>query len=318
MSPLLLFLLILALAFGVMVWMFKPSKSEADVQRLLASISEMHTADTSGVNILKQEPLSAIPWLNDILLKVPGSQRLSLLIRQAGSNWTVGSVLIGSLLAALLTGWLLQLFTQGLLLAAGCGLAAGTLPLAYLHIKKKARFTRFEIVFPEAIDLMARALRSGHSITAAMEMVALETAQPVASEFRILFEEQNLGLPIREAILNLTRRVPLADVRFLAAAILIQKETGGNLVEVLDKTSTVMRERARLKGQFRIYTAQGRLTGWILCMLPFVIFGVLNIANHDYAKLLWTDPLGRQLIYGGLILMGIGIFVIRKILDFRA
>jgi len=139
----------------------------------------------------------------------------------------------------------------------------------------------------------------------------------VASEFRIVFEQQNLGLPIREAILNLVERVPLEDVRFLAAAILIQKETGGNLAEVLDKTSAVMRERIRLRGQLRIYTAQGRLTGWILCTLPFLVFLVINLINHDYEKKLLSDPLGLHLVYAGLGMMTIGVLIIRKIINIK-
>ncbi len=317
MSPVILFILLLLLCFGVMVWVLKPTKPEADVQRHLRNIGSMYTLDTDGTTILKREAFSSIPWLNTILEAVPGCFRLRLLITQAGNKWTVSTVLFGSLLGAFLTVWVGGLFIQAFPLVVAMGGGVGFAPYLYLLVKRGARFKRFNTLLPEAIDLMSRALKAGHGVTSAIEMVSQEIADPVASEFRIVFEEQNLGLPIREAIHNLAERVPLEDVRFLATAILVQKETGGNLADVLDKTSAVMRERIRLKGQLQIYTAQGRVTGWILCSLPFLVFFVLNLVNHEYEKKLWTDPLGLHLIYAGLIMMAIGVLVIRKIVDIR-
>src|SRR5207249_10531176 len=174
------------------------------------------------------------------------------------------------------------------------------------------RFRRFANQLPEAVDLMARGLRAGHAVTAVLEMVGQEIAEPVASEFRALHEEQVLGLTMRDAMLNLVERVPLDDVRFLATAILLQRETGGNLAQILDKTAAVMRERARLRGQLRIYTAQGRITGWILCTAPFAMFGLISLVNKNYEKPLFSDPLGIKMIYTGLIMMVIGILAIRK------
>ena len=164
---------------------------------------------------------------------------------------------------------------------------------------------------------MARALRAGHTITSAIEMVASEGSEPAASEFRRVFEEQNFGLPIREALLNLASRVPLSDVAFLVTAILVQKETGGNLAEVLDKTAAVIRERFRLRGQLKVYTAQGRLTGWILAAMPFLMFVLLSLVNPGYERILFTDPAGRKLIYAGIVLLVTGGWVIRKVIDVK-
>jgi tight adherence protein B len=164
---------------------------------------------------------------------------------------------------------------------------------------------------------MSRGLRAGHSIAAVMEMVGSEIGDPVGIEFRSLHKEQSLGLPIREAIMNLVERVPVDDLRFLATAILLQKESGGNLVQILDKTSLVLRERARLRGQLQIYTAQGRITGWILCAAPFLMFGLINLTNHQYEKPLFTTSLGIKMVYGGLTMMVIGILLIRKIIDVK-
>jgi tight adherence protein B len=197
------------------------------------------------------------------------------------------------------------------------GLVASTTPYIYLIVKRKARLHRFAMILPEAIDLMARALRAGHAVTAAIEMVAREIQDPVGTEFRRVFEEQNFGLPLREALLNLAARVPVADLQFLVTAMLVQKETGGNLAEVLDKAGTVIRERSRLLGQLKIYTAQGKMTGWILGFLPFIVFAVMNVLDPRYARTLIEDPIGRKAIYLGLGLMAAGVWSIRKIVDIK-
>ena len=150
-----------------------------------------------------------------------------------------------------------------------------------------------------------------------LEMVGNEIADPVGTEFRALHKEQSLGLPIREAMMNLVERMPLDDMRFLATAILLQKESGGNLAQILDKTSAVVRERARLRGQLKIYTAQGRITGWILCAAPFLMFALISVVNHNYEKTLFSNALGMKMIYGGLGLMVLGILAIRKIIDVK-
>lgn len=313
-----LFVLLLLLSFGVMAWILKPTKTEADVQRHLEDIGGRYSGLEGDVStILRRQTLSSIPWLNEFLQQIPESDRLRLLITQAGSRWTLATLLFGSLLGTLITAWLASFFVPAALLDVLFGAAVGLMPYVYLLAKRRARLARFDSLLPEAIDLMSRALKAGHAVTSAIEMVAQEIAEPVSGEFRIVFEEQNLGLPIREAMLNLAERVPLEDVRFLATAVLVQKETGGNLAEVLDKTAALMRERIRLKGQLRIYTAQGRLTGWILCLMPFIVFSLISLANYNYEKKLWTEPMGLHMVYVGLVMMAIGVFVIRRIIDIK-
>jgi tight adherence protein B len=197
------------------------------------------------------------------------------------------------------------------------GIAAGSLPYLLLLMKRERRFRKCDAQVPEAVDLMARALRAGHAVPAVIEMVGREIAEPLAGEFRIVHEEQNLGLPLRDAMLNLVDRVPRDDVRFVVTAILLQKETGGNLAVILDKTAAVARERSRLYGQLRIYTAQGRITGLILCVAPFVMCGVLSLLNWKYEQLLFTHPTGQRSIYVGLVLMVLGVLIIRKIIDVK-
>jgi len=318
MSLAVLFILLLVLAFGVILWVLRPTKTESDVQRHLEVIGGIYaTTDSEGNTILRRENLSSIPWLNELLGQVPGSLKLRLLITQAGSRWTLATLLFGSILAAMVTGWIVSFAAAALVLDLVFGAAVGFAPYGYLLVKRHARFTRFDKLLPEAIDLMSRALKAGHAVTSAIEMVAQEIADPVSGEFRIVFEQQNLGLPLREAMLNLAERVPLADVRFLATAILVQKETGGNLAEVLDKTAALMRERIRLHGQLKIYTAQGRLTGWILCLMPFIILSLISLANYNYERRLWTTSIGLHLVYAGLVMMAVGVLVIRKIIDIK-
>jgi len=316
-SPVILFIFLLLLTFGVMVWVLAPSKRQADIQRHLKDIGNLATGDAAGVSILRQQALSSIPWVNRLLSLSPVSFRLHRFMLQAGSKWTAGALILGSLLLATFVTAAATLLISSFPIALAVGIVAGYLPFGYVLLKRDSRFRRFDAQLPEAIDLIARALRAGHSVMSAVEVVAQETSEPICSEFRIVFEEQNLGLPIREAMLNLVERMPIEDVRFLATAILVQKETGGNLAEILDKASAVMRERLRLKGQLRIYTAQGRMTGWVLCLLPFFVFIVINFVNHDYEKRLWTDPIGVRLLYAGLIMMALGIYAIRKIINIR-
>ena len=318
MSPLTVFILLMVLTFVVLIVAMRPSESEKALQQRLRTIEHASTgAVDETTDILRQESLSDIPWLNDLMQQVPILHRLQHLLTQAESTWTVGTLVSGSLVLAVLATWLANFRAPTFVLALLVGLGVGSLPYIYLLFKRWSRLRRFEELLPDTIDLMARALRAGHTITSAIEMVSSEGTEPVASEFRRVFEEQNFGLPLREAMLNLADRVPLPDVRFLVTAILVQKETGGNLAEVLDKAAAVIRERFRLRGQLRVYTAQGRLTGWILAGLPFFMFVLLNIVNPNYERILLTDPVGQKLIYVGIGLMVLGGWVIRKVIDIK-
>ncbi len=316
MSLVLLFLLLLILMFGVLVYLLKPTSMEKAVEEQLASIEEVQPAGGVSTNILK-ERVARSTVVEELAQRLPWSQTGSRLIKQAGHDWSFGSVSVVSLIAGLATYWVTSLFNASIPICAALAAAAGSSPYVYLYIAREIRFKRFGDLLPEAVDLMSRGLRAGHSIQAVLEMVGNEISDPVGVEFRALHKEQSLGLPIRDAMMRLIDRAPLDDMRFLATAILLQKESGGNLAQILDKTSAVLRERARLRGQLRIYTAQGRITGWILGAAPFLMFGLINILNHDYEKTLFTDPFGLKMVYFGLGLMVIGILAIRKIIDIK-
>lgn len=312
----LLFLFLLIITFGVIFYLLRPTKTETAVQQHLEDIQVSRNEDT-GQTILKEEGYSSNPEMAQLIRQIPGAVGTLNLLRQSGQPLMVSSVMGISLLATVLAAWISSYFLPTTLLSVVVGVTAGSIPYVYLLIMREQRFRKCDQLLPEAIDLMARGLRAGHALTAVLEMVGNEIADPISTEFTRLHEEHSLGLPLRDATMNLVSRLPRDDVRFLATAILLQKETGGNLAVILDKTAAVARERARLRGQLKIYTAQGRITGWVLCTMPFVMFGLLSMLNWNFEKLLFTEPGGRVLVYIGLGLMAAGILVIRKIIDVK-
>src|SRR6202171_1347114 len=188
------------------------------------------------------------------------------------------------------------------------------IPYAYASHMGTRRFQKFEEKFPEAIDTLARAVRAGHAFTTALEMISNEVGEPVCSEFRKLYEEQKFGMPVRDALLNLTDRMPLVDVKFFVTAVMLQRETGGNLAEILDNLSYVIRERFKIQRQVRVYTAQGRLTMALLMGMPPIIVTIMLTLNPAFIRPLFTDPIGHTLLVAGIALQTVGYFVIRKII----
>jgi tight adherence protein B len=316
MLPVLMFLFLLVLSFGIAYYWLKPTKTESAVQQHLENIKGSRPGEQAQT-ILKEEGYSSNPAVSDIVRQIPGAVGTLDLIRQSGQTYAVSFIMGISVAAAVGAGWIASLFVPSPFLALIVALAAASIPYVYLFIMREVRFRKCDKVLPEAIDLMARGMRAGHALTAVLEMVGNEVAEPIASEFKRLHEEHSLGLPLREATMNLVSRLPRDDMRFLATAILLQKETGGNLALILDKTAAVARERARLRGQLMIYTAQGRVTGWILCLMPFVMFGLLSTVNWPYERMLFTEDIGRTAIYIGLGLMVAGVLFIRKIVNIK-
>jgi tight adherence protein B len=267
------------------------------------------------VDLRKSELLSAVPWMNRWLLKVEVAPRLRSLLYQAHVKWTAGALLLMSAACFVFPAYLIYLRTGNLVLSALLGLLVGAAPLCYVLQQRSHRFNKFEQQLPEALDLMVNAMRAGNSLVAALNLVAQESPDPIGAEFRICFDEQNYGLELRTAMNNLVARVPLQDLRIVVTAILIQKESGGNLAEVLDKTAYVIRERYRLKRQVRVHTAQGRLTGWILSFLPIVLGIALYLINPDDMSLLWKRSIGIKLLYTSAGLIVAGGLIIRKIVN---
>jgi tight adherence protein B len=265
------------------------------------------------VDIRKEELFSSLPLLNRWLLKLELAPRLRMLLYQADLNWTAGGLLLMSIASFVIPAYLIYLRTGTVIFSLLFGLLLGAMPLVYVLNKRKQRFDKFEQGLPETLDLMVSALRAGHSLISALDLAASEAPDPIGTEFRICFDEQNYGLELKTAMSNLAARVPLQDLKIVITAILIQKESGGNLAEVFDKAAYVIRERFRLKRQVRVHTAQGRLTGWILSFLPVFLGVGLYMINPAGMSILWTRPIGIKLLYLSGTMTIIGALIIRKI-----
>ena len=267
------------------------------------------------VNLRKNEQLSAIPWINTRLSKLEIGPKIQALIHQANLQWSAGSLLLMSGACFALPAFAISWKTGSSLIALLVGLALSTSPFLIVLFMRSKRFKEFEKELPAACDLMVSALRAGQSLIAAMGMVARECGDPLGGEFRTCFEEQNFGLEMKVAIENFLRRVPLQDLRIVCTAILIQKESGGNLAEVLDKTAHVIRERFRLRREVQTRTAQGRMTGWVLTLLPVVLGFALYFVNPEMMSILWKRDIGIKLMWAASIMIVIGGLIIRKIVN---
>jgi len=317
----LIFFLVLLLTFGTVLVMTRPTADERTIEERIAKLRPLagsaEPQDDDGSVIIKQTRLSKNPWLDALLRRLKLVKKIQRLIARAESLWSVSGVLawsFGLAVAGYMVGYY-ELPSMAIALLPAFVFAA--LPFLFLRYKQMRRLKEFNRHLPEAIDLMSRALRAGHSLTAAIEIIGEESPEPVRGEFREVYRQQNFGIPAREALLQLARRIPLPELNFVVTAILLQKETGGNLVEVLDRTTAVIRERLRIQGEIRTHTAQGRLTGWILSLLPVAMFFLLSLANRGYTRVLIEDPIGRILIYTGVGLIVLGGLVIRKIVNVK-
>jgi tight adherence protein B len=311
---LLVFLVVSLGAFAVLS-LLDQRKSQARVLRdRLSATQKPADSVQADVALLRDEMMSRIPAFDTLLRRSERVTVLQEMLSQGDVNVRAGNFLIFCLLAAVLFG-VIFMIAGGSVLFGWAGLVLGFfIPYAYASHRRAKRFQRFEEKFPEAIDTLARAVRAGHAFTTALEMIANEISEPVAGEFRQLFEEQKFGLPVRDALLNLAARIPLVDVKFFVTAVMLQRETGGNLAEILDNLSYVIRERFKILRQVRVHTAQGRLTMVLLMALPPTIVVVMLTLNPAFIRPLFTDPLGHILIVAGIVLQTVGYFFIRRII----
>jgi tight adherence protein B len=311
-SGIFIVLVLLLIASGANVSK-ETKQTMTNLQSVLAA-SRTASRDTV-VNLRRDELLSAIPWMNRWLLKIELAPYLREVLYQADLKWTASVLILMSSLCFLVPAYLIYLRSGSLVFSLLIGLLLGLAPFGFVMHKRSRRFARFEEDLPEALDLMVSGLRAGNSLVSALRLVALESPDPIGTEFRICFDEQNYGLDLRTAMENLVARVPLQDLRIIVTAILIQKESGGNLAEVLDKASYLIRERFRLKRQVRVHTAQGRLTGWILSLLPVVLGFALYLISPETISVLWTRPIGVKLLYTSAGMTIAGALIIRKIVN---
>jgi tight adherence protein B len=312
---LVVFMLVAAGVFAL-ASLFDERRSQARMLRERLSTVQAAAArqPTEELALLRDELLSEIPALNRLLQRSGRISRLQRLLSQADVSMRAGKFLLVSLCSAAVLGVLVILLTNYQIFAIPAAAIGLFLPYGYVSFRRAKRFQKFEEIFPEAIDTLARAVRAGHAFTTALELIGTEMSEPVSGEFRKLFEEQKFGLPVRDALLNLAERIPIVDVKFFVTAVMLQRETGGNLAEILDGLSYVIRERFKILRQVRVYTAQGRLTMLLLMALPPIIVAAMTVMNPDFIRPLFYDPIGHGLIVAGITLQTIGYFLIRKII----
>ena len=268
--------------------------------------------------LLKDRMLSQVPLIERWLLQMPRVHGLDRFILQAGLQWTVSRLVLSSVALGAFGAYVtIYAFRQSTVPGLVMGVALALLPIAYVNHMRNQRMRRLEQMLPEALDLMTRALRSGHAFSSALMMVGEEMAEPIAGEFKTVHDEINYGVSLQQALGNLSERVPITDLRYFVVAVLIQRDSGGNLTEVLSNLSRLIRERLKLMGKIRVLSSEGRLSAWILTVMPFVLAGLMYWGNPKFMSPLFTDPMGITIIKYMLTLMAIGIVILRAIIKIR-
>ena len=317
----LVFLAVLVVSFATVALLTRETQWEKAVQQRVGALQLARQADKAhqenAERILKPNTAGMFPWLDGLLSRYRFATNLKTLTMQAGSKWTIGTFFLYSVASGTAAFGLGYFFFPAILLDGILAAAGICAPYLLLKHQRARRLVAFNEGLPDAIDLMARALRAGHSLSSAIEVLSEQASETVAPEFHAVFQQQSFGLPLRDALQQMAERVPSKDLRFVVTAMLVQKETGGNLTEILDRTTYVIRERIRIEGEVRTRTAQGRLTGWILSLLPVLLLVMLNMINPGYSHILLHDPIGQKLLYVGAGLIALGSFVIRKIVDIQ-
>lgn len=316
------FAVLLALILGA-YWAFVLRVDQAEEAVLQKRLRPDPAGATSNVpkqfRLLKPiERLSNVAHLETLLGRMDWlTRKLQRDLTQAGLSMTVGTVLLASAVLALGAFTLVRMVAFNTLLAIGAAILLSFVPFIYVGFKKTQRLRKFEEQFPEAIDLIGRSLRAGHAFPTGLAMAAEEIPAPVGEEFKLLYDRQNYGMPMPEAMRAFAARIPLVDARFFVTAVLTQRETGGNLGEILDNLASVIRERFKVKRQVRVLTAHGRITGWILSGLPPALACAIFVIAPGHMQILTGDPLGVQMIVGALVLQVMGTLTIRKLVNIR-
>ncbi len=309
--------LLLLLVASFQIWLSYKGPLAQKIEKRLQALSAA-SDDSLQSQLLRERLLSQVPKLERLLLSIPRVHRLDGLILESGLNWTVSKLLLSSVVLGLLGlsvlgSWL----SLSVPLAVAAGMGVGLLPCLYVSSRRQRRLARFEAQLPDALDMMARALRSGHSFPSSLQMVGQEMAHPVGAEFSMVHDEVNFGVAIEQALTNLTKRVPLTDLRYFVVAVLIQRDSGGNLTEVLGNLSRLIRERLKLRNKVKVMSSDGRLSSWILILMPFALAALMNAFNPEFMAPLWTDPMGIVILQYLLTMMVIGMVVIQKIIRIR-
>jgi tight adherence protein B len=315
-----IFLIVSALLFFATVFVFvalRLRRQEESTRVLKERVGVAREQEWAPLHVERDDRLSAVPVLDRILRSMAIARRLELLLYQAGMTWRVGGFLlvvaVGGLAGYLAGVAVFHNMIHGVLFMAALGFA----PFLLLSYKRSIRQRQFTEEFPDALDLLVSALRAGISFSAALQIVADESPEPVRSEFAIVVEEQALGLDLREALTNMANRVGSLDLKFFVTAVVLQRSAGGNLTEVLENTSRLIRDRFRILGDIKTFTAAGRLTGFILSALPAGLGFFMIMVAPNYFHKMWDHPVGRSVLGAAFLLQLLGWLTIRKIVNIK-
>jgi tight adherence protein B len=314
----LFFLLMLVCCVALVLFASREPVSKKTVGARLATLStKIGENGGNRIALAEKSKLRFSDRIGERLKSYHLGEGLEELIMHAGSGMSVGKVLMVGSATALAAGIATHLVLESTVVALLSAAVGAFIPYGWLLFQRSSRLGKFNAALADAIDLMARALRAGHSMASSIEVIAQQSPEPLASEFATCFQQQKFGIPFRDALLSMGERVPSDDLQFLITAVLVQKETGGDLTDILDRTTAVIRDRIRIQGEISTRTAQGRLTGWILSALPIALLIVINIITPGYTHILFSDPLGEKLLMAGGVLILIGGFIISKIVDIK-
>jgi tight adherence protein B len=315
---LLVFLMVALVAFAVGSLIDQRNARARLIRDRLADVQKAPERDPEAeLALLRDEQLSKIPAFDSLLRRSARVSAIQEALTQAGMKYRAGNFLLLCVLCGTVLGLVATLYTHNPAIGWAALVIGAFLPYSVVSYSRQKRFEKFEALFPEAIDTLARAVRAGHAFTTALELISSEVGEPLASEFRKLYEEQKFGMPVRDALMNLTQRVPLVDVKFFVTAVMLQRETGGNLAEILDNLSYVIRERFKIQRQVKVHTAQGRMTMALLMAMPPAVVTILLIFSPEFVRPLFYDPLGHILLVSSIALQTIGYFVIRKVIKIQ-
>jgi len=309
--------IILGIEGAYLWWASTHGAGAQRIARRLQLMSGNQSRSAERISILKLRRFGSHDATDRLLQRLPFAHRIDRLLVQSGTTWSVerfllcsGALMLGAL--CLVLQWPLPLPVQG-----AAVLFCALVPLLLARRARRRRLARIEEQLPDAADFIARALRAGHSFSNVLQIVGNELPEPLSGEFRIAREEINYGVPLSEALHNMAARIPLTDLRYLVIAILIQRETGGNLAEILGNIAHIIRGRLRLAAQVRVLSAEGRMSAWILGLLPLAVCGMLMLVNPKYVMVLWTDPTGIKLLWTALGMICIGVIWLKKMIRIR-
>ncbi len=315
----LVFIFALFLVLGAYLLATMGTNNKRARLRLRLSEALLHSAHTEDIEVIlaRNELMSEIPALNRVLLRLQTALQLKRILDQADLHITPSRLIMFSSMAGILASLAVSVISISMPLIILSGIVAAALPFLHVWWKRKRRFDQFLELLPDALELMSRALSAGHAFSEALHMVAEEMPEPIAGEFRKTYEEQNLGLSLKLALENLMERIPLLDLRMCVTAVLVQKETGGNLGEILEKVAYTIRERFRIMGDLKTLTTSSRLSAWLLCALPIFVAIAVTFMNPDYMAVLWKDQRGHYLIAAAITMQITGMLIVKKILNIK-